>query len=145
MKLGRLATACHGVSGGDPGRCASAGVRRKTGRAALRVERVRPGQPARLPVDAASKRAFLLASGVETGATFAVKSGATTVYSAPDRRRPRLVELVATRHVYALDFHSVTAAGTYTIAVTGPIAATSPSVHDRHRRQRVRRCRWRTR
>ncbi len=35
------------------------------------------------PVDAASKRAFLLASGVETGATFAVKSGATTVYSAP--------------------------------------------------------------
>ena len=35
------------------------------------------------PADAASKRAFLLASGVETGATFAVKSGATTLYSAP--------------------------------------------------------------
>ncbi|HET8910159.1 MAG TPA: glycoside hydrolase family 9 protein, partial [Ktedonobacteraceae bacterium] len=74
----------------------------------------------------ASKRAYLMASGVETGATFSVKNASgTTVYSAsiganlgswssgfPD--------------VYALDFSSVTTAGSYTIAVSGPIAGTSP-------------------
>ena len=75
----------------------------------------------------ATKRAYLMASGSEAGATFSVRnSGGTTVASGtvgtslgswsssyPD--------------VYALDFESVTAAGTYTIAVSGPIAATSPS------------------
>ncbi|HEX7734887.1 MAG TPA: glycoside hydrolase family 9 protein [Ktedonobacteraceae bacterium] len=73
----------------------------------------------------ATKRAYLMASGVETGATFSVKNASgATVYSAaiganlgswsssyPD--------------VYALDFGSVTTAGTYTIAVSGPIAGTS--------------------
>jgi len=78
-------------------------------------------------VGTATKRAYLLASGLETGATFAVRSGATTVYSAPigadlgswSNGYP---------HVYALDFGAVTAPGTaYTIVVTGPIAATSPT------------------
>jgi endoglucanase len=73
----------------------------------------------------ASKRAYLMASGAETGATFSIKnSGGTSVYSAaigtslgswssgyPD--------------IYPLDFDSVTAPGTYTIVITGPIAATS--------------------
>ncbi len=73
------------------------------------------------------KRAYLMASTAETGATFSVRnSGGTTVASGtvgsslgswsssyPD--------------VYALDFDSVTASDTYTIAVSGPINATSPS------------------
>jgi endoglucanase len=78
------------------------------------------------PVDAASKRAFLLASGVETGATFAVKSGATTVYSAPIGADLGSWSS-SLGHVYALDFPSVSAVGTYTITVAGPIAATSPA------------------
>ena len=75
-----------------------------------------------------SKRAYLMSSTAETGATFVVKnSGGSTVYSAavgaslgswssgyPD--------------VYALDFDSVTAPGTYTIVVTGPVAASSPAL-----------------
>jgi endoglucanase len=75
----------------------------------------------------ATKRAYLMSSAAETGATFTVKnSGGTTVYTAavganlgswssgyPD--------------VYALDFDAVSAAGTYTIAVTGPIVAASPT------------------
>jgi len=74
-----------------------------------------------------SKRAYLMASGVETGATFAVKnSGGTTLFSGPiganlgswSNSYP---------DVYALDFSTVTAAGTYTIIVSGPIAASSPT------------------
>src|SRR5437867_7539038 len=75
-----------------------------------------------------SKRAYLMASGVETGATFAVKnSGGTTLLSGPigaslgswSNSYP---------DVYALDFSTVTVAGTYTITVSGPIAASSPTV-----------------
>src|SRR5260370_5664390 len=67
-----------------------------------------------------------MASAAETGATFGVKScGGTSVYSAS----------VGTSHgtwgtfacVYALDFDSVSTAGTYTISVASPIAATSPA------------------
>ena len=75
----------------------------------------------------AAKRAYLMSSTAETGATFSVKNSAgSTVYTAaiganlgswsssyPD--------------VYALDFDSVATAGTYSISVTGPVAATSPS------------------
>jgi endoglucanase len=78
------------------------------------------------PTDAASKRAYLLSSGVETGATFAVKSGSTTVFSGPIGGDLGSWSS-SLGHVYALDFPTVTTAGTYTIAVTGPIAATSPS------------------
>jgi endoglucanase len=75
----------------------------------------------------ASKRAYLMASGSEAGATFSVRnSGGATVASGtvgaslgswssgyPD--------------VYALDFDGVTASDTYTVTVSGPINATSPS------------------
>lgn len=74
-----------------------------------------------------SKRAYLMASASEAGASFSVKnSSGTAVYTAnigaalgswsssyPD--------------VYALDFDSVVTAGTYTIVVSGPLPATSPS------------------
>jgi endoglucanase len=73
-----------------------------------------------------TKRAYLMASASEAGAIFSVKdSSGASVYSAPiglelgkwSSRYP---------NVYALDFPSVTAGGTYTISVTGAISATSP-------------------
>jgi endoglucanase len=75
----------------------------------------------------ASKRGYLLASGAEAGATFSVKNASgATVLSAPiganlgkwSNGYP---------NVYALDFSSVSAAGNYSISVTGPIGATSPT------------------
>src|SRR5215472_15686345 len=73
-----------------------------------------------------AKRAYLMASAAEAGATFSVTNpSGTTVYSAPIG-----VNLgkwsAGYPDVYALDFPSVTAAGTYTICVTGPIPAQSP-------------------
>ena len=76
--------------------------------------------------DSQAKRAYLMASGTENGARFSVKnSSGAVVYSAgiganlgkwsgsyPD--------------VYALDFPAVTAPGSYSISVAGPIAARSP-------------------
>src|SRR5271165_159857 len=77
-------------------------------------------------VSGSTKRAYLMATGAETGATFAVKnSGGTTVYSASVGSS--LGAWGTFPDVYALDFDSVSTAGTYTIAVTSPIAATSPS------------------
>lgn len=77
-------------------------------------------------VTAASKRAYLMASAAEAGATFAVKnSSGTTVYSASVGSS--LGKWGTFADVYALDFDSVTTAGTYTISVTAPIAATSPA------------------
>ncbi len=76
---------------------------------------------------AASKRAYLMASAAETGATFTVKnSSGATVLSAPiggnlgswSNGFP---------NVYALDFTPVSAADSYTISVSGPIAASSPT------------------
>src|SRR5260370_33047180 len=77
-------------------------------------------------VGSSAKRAYLMASGAETGATFAVKnSGGTAIYSASVGTS--LGAWGTFTSVYALDFDSVTSAGTYTIAVTSPIAATSPA------------------
>ena len=71
-----------------------------------------------------SKRAYLMASGAETGATFAVKnSSGTTVYSAAVGTS--LGAWGTFTSVYALDFDSVSTTGTYTISVASPIAATS--------------------
>lgn len=74
---------------------------------------------------AASKRAYLMASATEAGATFQVKnsSGATVYAAAPG---PSTGAWGSFPFVYPLDFDSVTAAGAYTITVSGPIAATSP-------------------
>jgi endoglucanase len=73
-----------------------------------------------------TKRAYLMASAAETGATFAVKnSGGTTVYSASVGTS--LGAWGTFTSVYALDFDSVSTAGTYTISVASPIAATSPA------------------
>jgi len=74
----------------------------------------------------ATKRAYLMSSGVETGATFSVvNSGGTSVFSAGIGAN--LGSWGSFPDVYALDFDGVASAGAYTIKVTGPIAATSPS------------------
>jgi endoglucanase len=74
----------------------------------------------------ATKRAYLMASGVETGATFSVRNaGGATVYSASIGARLGSWSS-SYPDVYALDFDSVNTAGTYTIAVSGPIAGSSP-------------------
>jgi endoglucanase len=76
-------------------------------------------------LSSASKRAYLMASAVETGATFSVKnSSGATVYSAAIGAN---LGSWSTSYpdVYALDFSTVTSPGTYTITVSGPIAASS--------------------
>jgi len=74
----------------------------------------------------ASKRAYLMSSAAETGATFSVvNSGGTSVFMAAIGAN--LGAWGSFPDVYALDFDGVTSVGTYTIKVTGPIAATSPS------------------
>ncbi|HEY3974915.1 MAG TPA: glycoside hydrolase family 9 protein [Candidatus Sulfotelmatobacter sp.] len=77
-------------------------------------------------VEGSTKRAYLMASAAETGATFAIKnSSGTTVYSASVGTSVGAWGTYA--DVYALDFDSVSTAGTYTISVASPIAATSPA------------------
>lgn len=77
-------------------------------------------------IGSASKRAYLMATAAETGATFAVKnSSGATVYSAGIGTS--LGAWGTFSSVYALDFDSVSAAGTYTISVASPVAATSPA------------------
>jgi endoglucanase len=78
-------------------------------------------------VSGASKRAYLMSSGAESGATFSVKNSAgTPVFSAAIGAN---LGSWSTSYgfVYALDFSTLTSAGTYTISVAGPIAASSPS------------------
>jgi hypothetical protein len=68
-------------------------------------------------VASAPKRAYLLASGLQTGATFSLRNGSTTVFSGPIG-----ADLGswtnAYPHVYALDFDAVSTVGAaYTIVV----------------------------
>src|SRR5262245_34934851 len=73
---------------------------------------------------AATKRAYLMTSTTETGATFSVvNSSNQTLYSAAIGAR--LGSWGSFSNVYALDFDAVTSTGTYTIRVTGPAPATS--------------------
>jgi endoglucanase len=74
-----------------------------------------------------SKRAFLMASVVETGAAFTV-TNASGVPVFSGSVGPNLGSWSSTySNVYALDFDAVTTAGSYTISVSGPVPATSPS------------------
>src|SRR5438094_8821318 len=75
-----------------------------------------------------SKRAYLMASGSEAGATFVVKNSSGTTVFGPAAIGANLGSWSGSYpDVYALDFSTVTAAGTYTITVSGPIAASSPT------------------
>jgi endoglucanase len=74
-----------------------------------------------------AKPAFLMSSDVETGATFEVRDGSNaTVFS--DAVGADLGSWsMSYPHVYALDLTAFKASGTYTIVVSGPIPATSPT------------------
>src|SRR5689334_16861883 len=73
-----------------------------------------------------TKRAYLMTSTTETGATFSlVNSSGTTVSTAPIGAR--LGSWGSFTNVYALDFDSFSSVGTFTIKVTGPAPATSPN------------------
>jgi endoglucanase len=75
-----------------------------------------------------SKRAYMMASASESGATFSLKnSGGTTVFG-PAAIGAKLGSWSNSYpDVYALDFESFATAGTYTISVSGTIATSSPS------------------
>jgi endoglucanase len=78
-------------------------------------------------VGGGSKRAYLMSSGAESGATFSVRnSSGASVLTAPIGANLGLWSR-SYPNVYALDFSNVTPSGTYTITVSGPIAASSPS------------------
>jgi endoglucanase len=79
-------------------------------------------------VAGSTKRAYLLASGSESGAMFSVKnSGGTTVFGPAAISANLGAWSSGYPDVYGLDFDTLTTAGTYTISVSGPIAASSPS------------------
>src|SRR5438034_7210507 len=90
-----------------------------TATAFVRVNQI--GYPA-----ASAKRAFLMASDVETGATFSLTSGGSAAFSGTVGADLGAWS-TAYPHVYALDFTAFSAAGTYSIDVAGPIGATSPT------------------
>jgi len=86
----------------------------------VRVNQV--GYPA-----AASKRAYLMASTAETGAAFTVRNASgQAVLSAPVGADLGSWSS-AYSHVYPLDFDAIATTGSYTISVSGPVPATSPS------------------
>ncbi len=79
-------------------------------------------------VSGASKRANLMASGSETGATFVLKNSSGSTVFGPAPIGANLGSWSGSYpDVYALDFDSFVTAGTYSISVSGPIAASSPS------------------
>jgi endoglucanase len=123
MQRGLLSVAAAAVLAGGAFVLSSAStpVARSAAQAAfVRVNQV--GYPAN-----ASKRAYLMSSAAETGATFTVTnaSGQTVASGAVGASLGSWSR--AYPFVYPLDFGSVTTAGTYSISVSGPIDASSPT------------------
>ena len=78
-----------------------------------------------------AKRAYLMASAAETGAMFVLKTSSGSTVFGPAAIGANLGSWsTGYPNVYALDFDSFVTAGTYSIAVSGSIAATSPSFSD---------------
>jgi len=79
-------------------------------------------------VSGAAKRAYLMSSGVESGATFVIKNSIGSTVFGPAAVGANLGSWsTAYPDIYALDFDSFVTAGTYTISVSGSIAASSPT------------------
>lgn len=79
-------------------------------------------------VSGAAKRAYLMASSTETGATFTIKNSSGSAVFGPAAVGANLGSWSSSYpDVYALDFDGFTAAGTYSISVSGSIAASSPT------------------
>jgi len=78
-------------------------------------------------VSGGSKRAYLMASGSEGGATFVLKNSSGGTVFGPAAIGANLGSWSGSYpDVYPLDFDSFTPGGTYSISVSGPIAALSP-------------------
>jgi endoglucanase len=86
----------------------------------VRVNQV--GYPA-----SASKRAFLMSSVDESAATFSVRNSTGAIVYTASVGAGLGAWSKTYKFVYPLDFSSVAAPGTYSIAVSGPAAASSPS------------------
>src|SRR5437764_6798280 len=79
-------------------------------------------------VSGAAKRAYLMASGAETGATFVIKNSSGSTVFGPSAIGANLGSWsTAYPDIYAVDFDSFVTPGTYTISVSGSIAASSPT------------------
>jgi endoglucanase len=79
-------------------------------------------------VSGGTKRAYLMASAAETGAMFVIKNSGGSIVFGPAAIGANLGSWSGSYpSVYALDFNNLVTAGTYTITVSGPIAATSSS------------------
>src|SRR5947209_6939973 len=79
-------------------------------------------------VSGAAKRAYLMASGTESGATFVIKNSSGSPVFGPAAIGANLGSWsTGYPDVYALDFDTFTTAGSFTISVSGAIAASSPS------------------
>src|SRR6267154_5960059 len=79
-------------------------------------------------VAGAGKRAYLMASAAETGATFVIKNSSGSTVFGPAAIGANLGSWSSSYpDIYALDFDAFTTAGTYSISVSGSIAASSPS------------------
>src|ERR1700746_225235 len=75
-----------------------------------------------------SKRAYLMSSAAEAGATFVIKNSSGSTVFGPTAIGANLGSWSSSfPAVYGLDFDTFSTAGTYTISVSGPLAATSPS------------------
>jgi endoglucanase len=75
-----------------------------------------------------AKRAYLMASGAETGATFTIRDSSGSTVFGPAAVGANLGSWSSSYpDVYALDFDSFVTAGTYSLSVSGPIAASSPT------------------
>src|SRR5260221_3171912 len=75
----------------------------------------------------ATKRAYLMASASEAGATFSIRNAGGTTLASGTIGASLGSWSSGYPDVYALDFDSATAAGASTVAVIGRIAATSPT------------------
>jgi endoglucanase len=79
-------------------------------------------------VSGGSKRAYLMASASEAGGTFTVKNSSGTTVFGPTPIGASLGSWSGSYpNVYALDFDAVMTAGTYSVSVTAPINASSPT------------------
>ncbi len=115
-------TSAGAASGGPESSSSSApsGATAATTDAFVRVDQV--GYAATAP-----KRAYLMTRAPAAGAAFTVSRGGVVVAGPLPIGAARGPWNSRFRHVYALDFDRLTDAGTYTIAVSGPVKAVSPS------------------
>jgi endoglucanase len=79
-------------------------------------------------VSGGAKRAYLMSSSAETGATFTIKNSTGSTVFGPAAIGASVGSWSSSYpDVYAIDFDSFTAVGTYSVSVSGPIAASSPT------------------